>query len=1433
MSWKNQEDFFSETRKVEFTTLLLNLIVVLIIIVNVLEKHSFTIIISTIFLLVLNLGFYFFKLQKNVKGWVDFMLSLLALGMLIVFYTGGEDKAGIFWTFLFPIIAIELKGYRKALKFILFFMGSLLVLYAISFASFSSNHYSLVFFLFFFLVLFSVSAFSYAYDRRKYNVEEDVRYSKEKLETLYDHLPLGVVMIDKKMKILEANARMKEWFPDLKKDEKHYCYQVLNPDKTGRVCYKCPVKSSLSDGKVHVYEKRKLTSEGEKFNRIISKPLRNQKGNIYAVLETLEDITSQKQYEKKLREREEQIRSLTDHSQAGIYMYRDNHFIMVNPATCHITGYSREELFLMSNLDFVHPEERQKITDIATKRLRGENVSASYELRIITKSGETRWIQHSVSLINHDGKPTSIGTIFDITDRKRAESNLEFNYRFQQLVANISQNFITATPANIDEKINIALRQCGEILQTDRTFFFQFSDDASMMSKTYEWCAPGIIPVKDIVQNYPVEEVPWIAKVIKNREFFYVPDADGLSEEYQKEKHELKKQMIKSVFVIPVVNNERLLGYFGYHAVKEKRTVNENQISLLQIIANILGDAMMTIETDKEIKDINDRYYKLAYQNRTITWEVDKNGLYTFISPVVKHVLGYQPEEIIGKMHFYDLFPENLKNEYIGRINAVIQRKENFEQFHNPVVSKNGDIIWVETNSLPVFNEKGEMIGITGSDTDITQRKKAEESLRQSEEKYRLITENATDVIWILNLRKNKYTYISPSVYQLRGLTVQEALNEKFEDSLTPDSLETLKRKTKESVEKFLNNHHRNRQTQIIQIQQPCKDGKIIWVEVSTQLQLNTKGEIEVLGVSRNIDKRKKMEESVKYQSEMRKLISDISSLFISYNEKNFIQNMHIAIAQATEFFEADRCHFFRFRKKQNTYYVAFEYMKNGLDAVTPAMQSFQSSDYKWWFESLKNQKYVEVYDVMKLPDTAQNERVMFLKQGIKSLISLPLLINQNLSGFIIFDTVSYEKKWNAEQIAGLRIVANILSDAIEKNRAEKQLRQSEIENKKTAARFQEFIFASNTGAWEYNMETGCLWCSELYFSMLGRNINEFDFDGQPNALAIWKELIHPGDFLNAVKNFQNYQSNPSGIYEQIFRMMHKNGSPRWILSRGRVLQDEKGNYTSFVVGTHIDITDQKHYEQTIISKNKELESYLYVTSHDLRSPLVNIHGFGKRVQKQMDKIINLVEQNPVSENQKKELITIAAEQIPNSLSFIFTNVQKMDNLIKGLLTISRTGRVKMKPQLLDMNALMKKVVRSFAYQTDEIGAIIRVEDLPQCFGDENLLNQLFSNLIDNAIKFRDPQKKLNVHISGRNVNGMIVYAVKDNGLGVSEKNKPKIWDVFFRVDPHSQTHGDGIGLNLVTRIVEKHHGSVSMDSEKGQGSTFWVKLSVNPFDEE
>ena len=150
--------------------------------------------------------------------------------------------------------------------------------------------------------------------------------------------------------------------------------------------------------------------------------------------------------------------------------------------------------------------------------------------------------------------------------------------------------------------------------------------------------------------------------------------------------------------------------------------------------------------------------------------------------------------------------------------------------------------------------------------TDITEHRLSEEALKTSEEKYRLLTEEASDVIWVLNLTNDKFTYISPSVMQLRGFTAEEAMKQSLEEALTPESFVTVKdilqTRLKEFIESSTYYNHA-----INEIQQPCKNGNIIWVEVSTRFRYNSMGEIEIVGASRSIEERKRAEKEILYLS--------------------------------------------------------------------------------------------------------------------------------------------------------------------------------------------------------------------------------------------------------------------------------------------------------------------------------------------------------------------------------------------------------------------------------------------------------------------------------------------------------------------------------------------------------------------------------------
>ena len=263
------------------------------------------------------------------------------------------------------------------------------------------------------------------------------------------------------------------------------------------------------------------------------------------------------------------------------------------------------------------------------------------------------------------------------------------------------------------------------------------------------------------------------------------------------------------------------------------------------------------------------------------------------------------------------------------------------------------------------------------------------------------------------------------------------------------------------------------------------------------------------------------------------------------------------------------------------------------------------------------------------------------------------------------------------------------------------------------------------------------------------------------------------------------------------------------------------------------DITDIQRFQELIIDKNKELESYLYVASHDLRSPLINIQGFSQRMQKQSDEIKAILSDSKPESEKKVSIDKITNESMPKTLNFILSNVSKMETLINSLLQISRNGRLMLVVIQVDMNQLVNKILAAHNYQIAEASAQFIIQDLHYCYGDENQLNQLFSNIIDNALKYRNPDKQLIIEIASEIQYNKVIYTISDNGIGINSRNIEKIWDVFYRVDPESIHAGEGIGLSIAKRITNKHKGKIWVESEEGQGSVFFIELQKNEFSEQ
>jgi len=154
-------------------------------------------------------------------------------------------------------------------------------------------------------------------------------------------------------------------------------------------------------------------------------------------------------------------------------------------------------------------------------------------------------------------------------------------------------------------------------------------------------------------------------------------------------------------------------------------------LDIIQIITELTAEKLEQIELNEALIESEKRYRQLSEQSRTFTWEVDDQGLYTFVDPVSELVLGYHPEELIHKKHFYDLFPEEVREEFKQTAFDIFGQKSQFREFENKVLTKSGQLVVLSTNGFPILKEDGSLLGYRGSDTDITERKLAEEDIRK------------------------------------------------------------------------------------------------------------------------------------------------------------------------------------------------------------------------------------------------------------------------------------------------------------------------------------------------------------------------------------------------------------------------------------------------------------------------------------------------------------------------------------------------------------------------------------------------------------------------------------------------------------------------------------------------------------------------------
>lgn len=256
--------------------------------------------------------------------------------------------------------------------------------------------------------------------------------------------------------------------------------------------------------------------------------------------------------------------------------------------------------------------------------------------------------------------------------------------------------------------------------------------------------------------------------------------------------------------------------------------------------------------------------------------------------------------------------------------------------------------------------------------------------------------------------------------------------------------------------------------------------------------------------------------------------------------------------------------------------------------------------------------------------------------------------------------------------------------------------------------------------------------------------------------------------------------------------------------------------------------------------KAQENEMFVYSVSHDLRSPLVNLQGFSRELGMIGKDLARLIDAEEVPTETRRRARALIETDMAESIGFIQNAVSRLSGIIDGLLRLSRAGYVEYRRQEIEVGLVVARVVSALRGTIDERKATVRVGELPPAWGDPTAIEQVFANLIGNAVNYLDKDRPGRIEVFAVPASetvapaegiprGSVVYAIRDNGLGISDSYKVKVFAVFQRL--HGDVaKGEGVGLALVRRVIERHGGRVWFESTTGEGTTFFVALpSVEP----
>lgn len=1069
---------------------------------------------------------------------------------------------------------------------------------------------------------------------------------------------------------------------------------------------------------------------------------KDQNGKIIRLFGTAQDITVEKEIINKVKENEERLSFITNNISDTIWVLNldKKAFTYISPSIYKLRGLTVQEALSENFEDSMSIESLNLVNSLIEKNLKifldNPNEQNYYitEIQQYNKNQELKWDEITTTFrFNNYNEIEILGVSRDIEARKQAELNLiqshnEFNAFFDTSIdAFFFMSLDTPILWNKSDNnlsLNLYIINNLKFTKVNNSFLKIFNKD-----------------IKDIlgnsVLNFNNENEVQTLELVNNIFKF-----DNYNHIFSKT-IDSKTKWFNGSFVVSKNSDNYVIGVYG-----------------------VIRDITNQKEFENEILNINNRYYDLAKQSKTVAWEVDKFGLYTYISDIIEDVTDYKVSEIVGKLHFYDVFPDKDKENIKNIAFEIFENKANINALKNKIQKKNGEIIWVETYAYPILDENGDLLGYRGNDIDITER-------QVNEEKLTIINQNNSETLKAIDSSS------IVSITDNKGIII--SVNQMFCDISKYEAGELIGQ-----YHNIINSGYHPRSFWISmwktiaagkvwkgEIKNRAKDGKEYWVYTVITPIRDINGEIvNYFSIRYDITQKKQIELELLKRDKIFKDLSEhipgaiwqlvmtqdnrLYFQYVSYNLSEMLEidedllkkDANIAISRIQHIYQEE---FYsslnRSKNELSIWNVSFkvELIEKGerwLNIIaTPKKQNDGSIIWNGFINDVTDDKILEL----------EIERMAFVAKNANDIV-----IITDANGYIEWVNKAYEK------ITGYK-----LKDAIGKKPG--SLVQGPETDKFTIKKIRDAIRARvpiNTRILNYNINKERYW--------LDLSINPvFDSKGEVRYfVAIEKDITDIVDYENRLLEINKNLEN---------------------------LVEER-------------TAELRQANEDLIKLNREKDRFVGLATHDLKNPLASILLTTDLLQ------IKLKRNNPDF-----------YEDYSKYLQNIIDTSNRMNNIIMEFLNINKlqSGNFQLQKEYILLEEVCHNVlgVLDVRAKNKNIELVVEFECYDYFFLDRNSIVQISDNLISNAIKFSYPKSK--VYVRCNYFDNKLYIEIEDSGQGMNEDDLKNLYNSFKKLSskPTAGESSTGLGLSIVKYLVDLCGGEIICTSVKGVGTKFTVIL--------